>query len=546
MNNVTAVLSMLHEPPDASASNGLSRQPLNSANRVFRQDPVLAWTIDRLHRSERLGSVAILCWDDQIDSVKPIADEMQAHVLMKSPRVRQPLIEAISAAQRWADGWRGGLLGTCEFDRGFFAPWVMEIVSELGSDAALLVDPASGLIDAEIIDNIIERAASKPEADLVFTQAAPGLAGALVRPALLERLATAHSHPGRVLSYMPQQPVRDAIAGDWCVTVPTPVARTTARFKLDSDRQIRRITEASVSLNGTLISTSAEELVARVSAYPSMEPLPREVVFELTTRRATRAIFRPSGIERADLTTEAANPLIEELAQLDDSRLTLAGAGDPLLCRDAISIIDAAHRAGIHAIHVETDLLIDTNTIDKLAETPIDLISVQLPATTAATYQAVMGVDRFGEVIENIRRLVTRRAELRRSVPLVVPVFTKCRVNLAEMEHWYDQWLSAVGCAVIAGPSDFAGLIEDVGVGQMCPPRRTACARLATRLTVLCDQHVVACENDVRGSSIVGRIGEQTLTDIWQKRLAPLRSDHAAGSWNNQKLCAGCDDWYRV
>src|SRR5262245_23849664 len=241
MNNVTAVLSMLHEPPDARAGEGISRQPLNSANRIFRQDPVLAWTLDRLQRTSRLGSTAILCWEDQIESVKPIADEMQAHVLMKSPRIPQPVVEAVAAAQRWADGWRGGLLGTCEFDRGFFAPWINEIVKELGSDAILLVDPSSGLIDAQILDAVIEHADEKAEAELIFTQAAPGLAGALLRPPLLERLAANNSHPGRVLHYMPQQPVRDPIAGDGCVKVPTPVARTTRRFMLDSDRQVRRI-----------------------------------------------------------------------------------------------------------------------------------------------------------------------------------------------------------------------------------------------------------------------------------------------------------------
>ena len=112
MKNVTAVLSMLHEPPDLAAALLPRAQRLNSATRLFRQDPVLAWTLDRLCRSKRLGSIAILCWEDQIESVRPIAEEHDACVLMKTPRIAQPLIEAVAAAQRWADGWRGGLLGT--------------------------------------------------------------------------------------------------------------------------------------------------------------------------------------------------------------------------------------------------------------------------------------------------------------------------------------------------------------------------------------------------------------------------------------------------
>ena len=37
---------------------------------------------------------------------------------------------------------------------------------------------------------------------------------------------------------------------------------------------------------------------------------------------------------------------------------------------------------------------------------------------------------------------------------------------------------------------------------------------------MLCNGNVVACENDLYGKSIVGRIGEQSLAEIWQKRMA--------------------------
>src|SRR5262245_3648076 len=113
MNNVTAVLSMLHEPAER-----------NSATRLFRQDPVLCWTLDRLGRCEKLNGVAILCWEDQEEAVTPLAAEAHANILVKGPRQSVPSIESVAAAQKFADSWRGGLQSTCEFDRGFFAPWV--------------------------------------------------------------------------------------------------------------------------------------------------------------------------------------------------------------------------------------------------------------------------------------------------------------------------------------------------------------------------------------------------------------------------------------
>jgi hypothetical protein len=50
-------------------------------------------------------------------------------------------IDAVSASRRWADGWRGGLLSTCDCDLGFHAPWHREIAERVEADAILLVDP---------------------------------------------------------------------------------------------------------------------------------------------------------------------------------------------------------------------------------------------------------------------------------------------------------------------------------------------------------------------------------------------------------------------
>jgi radical SAM protein with 4Fe4S-binding SPASM domain len=537
LTNVTAVLSMLHEPADR-----------NSATRTFRRDPVLSWTLDRLTRSKRLGTIAILCWDDQIGAVHPLAEEHHAHVLMKSPRMATPALESVAAAQRWADGWRGGLLGTCEFDAGFYGPWVLEVARHLSSDAVIVLDPASGLVDPELIDRMIDHADEHADVEMLFTQAAPGLSGALLRPALLERLASMKTHPGRVLHYLPDQPMRDPISTEACVPVPTPVARSTRRFKLDSDRQIRHITAAAVSLNGQLIASSAEELLYRLGAHDALDPMPRDVTVEINTRRGTSPIYwcgRHAPIDRGDLAPDAAATVFAELSGVDDIRLTLGGVGDPLLHPRLAEIIDAAKDAGIRAIHVETDLLAPATVLDELVDSAVDVISVYMPAITSATYRAVMGIDGIEASIDNVKRMLVRRQELGRGVPLVVPTFVKCAANLGEMEVWYDQWLKVLGAATIVGPTDYAGLIADAGVADMSPPKRRPCARLNARLTILSDGRIVACEQDVTGRNVIGHIERDSIADVWRQKMQPLRADHAAGCWAKHATCAACKEWHR-
>jgi hypothetical protein len=539
MTNVTAILSMLHEPVQT-----------NSATRRFRSEPVLEWTLERLAMSERITDVAIICWEDQLQDVAPLAADAEVHVLAKGPRMNLPSIESVAAARRWADGWRGGLFSTCDFDRGFHGPAVKEVVEKLDCHAVVLIDPAAGLVDAKLIDQIIAHAQARENVELCFTQAAPGLAGVLLRPALVDRLALARTHPGRLLCYLPESPMRDPISGDGCVPIAAPIARTTRSFRLDSDRQIQRLTQASVHLNGELVGSDAEDLIHRLHWTSEIDPLPREIVLELNTTRATSPVFWPgrfTKIDRANLSPELAERIFEQLGSCDDVRLTLGGVGDPLLHPQVFEIVGLARSHGIRAIHVETDLLPeDPSLIEKLVESEIDVVSVHLPAMTHATYASLMGADRFTQVIDNIRRFVTCRQQRGIGLPLLAPLFTKCQANLVEMEAWYDQWLKAVGSVVVVEPTSYGGRVPDCGVADMSAPKRRACNRINSRMTLLSNGMAVSCEQDVLAKQLVGDVLSHTIQEIWQEGFAGLRQSHGCGQWASRPLCAGCREWHRT
>jgi hypothetical protein len=521
-------MSLLHEGPS----------PANSAGRWFRDRSVLAWTLGRLRGATKVGRVVVLCWEDQAEAVGAVAGE--ARVVAK-PRAVIPQVEAVSAAQRWSDGWRGGLLATCGFDRGFHAPLVREAVGELGAeDLVVLVDPAAGLVDPALVDALIEHAGERPKYELFFTQAAPGVAGVVMRPALLERLAKTAGHPGRLLSYWPDLPGRDPITSEMCLAVPPAVVRTGQRLMLDSARQVARVSAATAGLNGELVESGAERLVGLMEAHAEPDAHPREVVMELTTRRATRPIYSPAGhleLGRGDMTIEAVERVLSDLAGADDARLTLAGVGDPLLHPEFGRVMELIERAGVPAVHVETDLLeVSERAWAALAERRMDVLTVHLPAARTETYRQVMGVDGMAAALANLKRFLG----MRRMPPLVVPTFTKCRLNLAEMEPWYDHWLRVVGTAVIAGPSDFAGQIPDVGVADMSPPRRRACYRLSSRMTILSDGTIASCEQDVRGRQGQGHVMAEGVARSWRERFPVLRAEH-----ERQPLCTTCKEWHR-
>jgi hypothetical protein len=191
------------------------------ANRRFRNEPVLAWTLRRVRLCPQIAEIAVLCWEDQAPAVQPIASAGGAFVLAKGPRCPLPMVEAIAAARRWSDGWRGGLVGACHFDVGFHAPWMLEIARKLEAEAAVLVEADAGLVDPKLLGQLIEHADAHPQIDFVFTPAAPGLNGVLLRAAAIEQLSAAGGWPGRLVCYWPDLPGRDPVAKEECAAVPT-------------------------------------------------------------------------------------------------------------------------------------------------------------------------------------------------------------------------------------------------------------------------------------------------------------------------------------
>jgi hypothetical protein len=482
MTDPTAVCSMIHEGSEC-----------NSATRLFRGEPVLAWTLRRLERSARLAHMVVICWEDQLADVEPIAAGHGANVLAKGPRGALPSVEAVAAVRRWSDGWRGDLRGACDFDLGFHGPWVLEAIENLEADAALLIDPSAALIDACIVDRLIERAAQQDAVDLCFSHTPPGLGGAVVRMPLLRRLATAELHPGHLLHSSNDQ--LGIVACDGALPLPAAVTRAHGSYKLDSSRQIWRVTNAMVPLNGTLIKSEAEALVARMGAETYPDPLPRDIVLELTSERATRPTFRPSrsGIAPRRLDTETAIRLFKECSMFDDLRVTLAGVGDPLLAENLFNVLEAAVDSGVSAIRIETDFLgIDAIAMARELAGAVDIVAVHLPGCTEKTYEMVMGVDAYKKVLTNIEKFYGEQDVGDHGTPLLIPLFTPTPANVAEERAWFERWPYGVSAA------------------------HAMSATAASRLNVLADGRIVSAAHDPK-APVLGVVGQTPIAQAWLK-----------------------------
>lgn len=455
--SILGVCSLLHEP--AGDGDGWSSQVT-----LLRGKPVVRHAVERLSRVAGIDGVAVLCWDEQAEQLESILHGLDAHLIPHGPARAVPQLIAVSMAQAWADGWRGGLLQTIPQDRGFLAPTAAAVARAVGAEGLFLIDPSFALLDEALCGSIIAHAAVRPGHDLYFTAAAPGLAGLLVSAAHVNRLAETNGHPGSALHYQPEAPCLDPIAADFCFHAPAQLTRTLHDFRVDDDRTLA-LAEAGLSREPERPTGELIDAFGR-AAHPRAIT---DLTIDLTTARDSKPIWLKPAEEEAPVQALPALALLldQALAENRQLRITFGRLGDPLCHPEWRQAVAMARSRGEATIHLETDLLCDSAAIVDVASLA-DLVSVHLPAVTAETYERVMGMDAYARVTRNLAHLIALGRQRNTGLPLIVPTFVKTVANLDEMEPWYDGWITQVGSAVVRGPDAF----------DNAPPAGVATARM--------------------------------------------------------------------
>lgn len=510
----------------------------------FGNRSVLQATLERLGRSTTLKSI-ILIVPEGFD-IDALIDRAKIRLPIEIERIAGspfgPEHAAIAVARLWADtSWRGGIAGMSVYDE-VLCPQIMHLIMlKRGLDAAIIAGPDWPLISVTGdggCDALVRRHLENPEKlNLVFTQAPPGMCGCLVSATLMAELAQRNrlSTVGGLLTYQPHAPQHDPIARDLNVQIDSSVRNSLIRATFDSPRQRSLLTAAFDAIESTN-ETDAKLGVTTIAACvfaPNHTSLPQHLTLELTTNRTSRGVFAQSlgcPAQRPMITIDAAKANFAQLLSggTGDVTLTLHGAGDPLLHPHFDDILRAAKDHGIAGVHIRTELLTDHRTLDRLLASGVDVISVDLNADRAATYQAMMGFDRFKEVLLNIEYLLEHRRKLTSqpgtaafALPWVVPHLQRRLETYEDIDSFYDRWQAMLGTVVIDDPSPNSdGSPSQTELTPAITPQRVVQRDLARTMTILCDGSVPPHPHDFSGANCVGNAEASSIQNLWRDLLA--------------------------
>lgn len=510
----------------------------------FGGNTVLQATLERLGQSQFCESIILMAPKDC--DIESMIDRARIRLPVEIEHCDDspfgPEHEAIAVARLWADTcWRGGIAGMSIYDEVLCPQIMHQIMQRRGLTAALIAGPDWPLINVIReggCDALIRRHLEHPpQHNLVFTQSPPGMCGCVISATLMSELSQRNrlATIGGLLVYQPHAPQGDPIAREACVQIDHQVRNSLVRATFDSPRQRTILNRAQqVNPSSTLEWTRG---IAAFGLTAETNDLPRHLTLELCTNRTSVGVFarRFPSASRPPLDIELAKRIIGELGESADSVLTLAGLGDPLLHPEFDEIIRFAKQSSIYGVHVRTEILCESAILDRLLASGVDVVSVEVNADRAATYQVMMGVDRFKNVLMNLEHLINNRRKLTPQqgtaaigLPWIVPTILRCAETYEDIDSFFDRWQHLLGVAVIEGlPS---GPMADSLTPTVTPQHvlERDCRR---QMTILSDGSAPVDHGDLQPSSIVGNVSDLTIRALWKLALtaregASVRREH--------------------
>ena len=460
--------------------------------------PALRLTIERLSRVKHLCAIVIAATDIAVArSIVPatVNDKRIEFIPLLEADLPPSSSRTLAAARIFAaDSWRSAPGGFTCYDEVFHPRAAVAALDLVHADAAFIVGPDWCFVDPALCDQVIERHQSNPTANrLTFTQAPPGFCGAVTHRSLLEDVlllrdasqsaaatgANKFASIGGMLAYVPSSPATDLIAYPVCVTIPPSLRDCNLRLTLDrapghAEQLLTTLQSAALGAGFEALlhavdqssglcasSASAPQLTVQIAAmsgpgpdatviYADVETIIRRIRAAAANRPDLAITLIGSRLDSVDLRADPLNhPRIFDLFRA-------------LRAEEPPSQSPRQSASPVSSIHLRTGLLVEPEQIDSLLEldpTVVpDILSVDLLAESAATYRAVSGHDHYGQARANLEHLLNsrQRASALRAhpsewlrAPLVVVRMTRCDAAYAEVETFYNRWMSLADWSVI-------------------------------------------------------------------------------------------------
>lgn len=281
-------------------------------------------------------------------------------------------------------------------------------------------------------------------------------------------------------------------------------------------------------------------------------PPPRTFFLELTNHcnlRCAMCNFHGASVERTRekgfMSPELALRIVEEICAMKCTRpwIALHGAGEPLLHRNLVDILQKTSRRDVDIGFLTNAVLLNEEMSKKILDTGISWIGFSIDGIEKEKFGAYRCGADYDVVVRNTLTFLDlakkRRPELRTMVNMTMQEEMKDDVS-----RFVEFWLRAVN-EVCVSPCRPVGLRDnqlarDFGISERMP-----CYMLFTMMVIYWDGNVGLCCEDWFNDGKMGNVKRENVEAVWNGgNFSRCRTLHEKGKYDKLILCRDCNSWF--
>ena len=284
----------------------------------------------------------------------------------------------------------------------------------------------------------------------------------------------------------------------------------------------------------------------RVTNTLELEPAPLHVDVELSNicdlkceMCERRLMKRALGM----MSMETFRKIIDECQEINVDSVKLNLWGESILNKNLIEMIRYAKENSNLVLQFNTNGYHMTPEISEgLIDAALDKITISLDGISKQTYEKVRRGSNFEKVMANINTLLQKKIEKKSRLPLVTLQIIRMSITEHEVDLFVDYWKDRVDYVSVTniGATTADEKVLSLSLREQDRFGFVSCEQLWQRLSILWDGTVTVCCNDFDGFLAIGKIGLDSLKDLWGgDKLAHLRERHKNLNFDGL-ICAKC------
>ena len=271
--------------------------------------------------------------------------------------------------------------------------------------------------------------------------------------------------------------------------------------------------------------------------------LPVEYIVETTAKCNLYCPMCPRETHKqpkADMSEEVFDAVVRQSADSAE-HMMLIGLGEPFMDPRIFDRIEFCHRHSVSTLLSTNGTFLDEACSARVLDSPLEQITLSFDGFKKETFEFYRKGAKFEKVRDNFVRFARMKHERRSRLQVVVQM-VKMDGNAAEVDDFLKFWGAIPGVDQLRIKADETNLMRPDS-GHAASDWKHPCHYLWRGPMYVKQSGDVypCCQSYMLDGAPLGRMPEQSLTQIWNSRaMQDMRRLHASGRGGEVDICSRC------